>query len=81
MKNKLLVACADVEECRSARKKVADSVEGVIADLHTSISTAAPKNSDDTGDALPTAFLTTRIRMDSSKSGAPRTRSASFAAN
>eukprot|EP00171_Calliarthron_tuberculosum_P022803 IDg22803t1 len=42
LKNKLLSACEGIEECRLARQKVAPTVDGVIADLYTSISTAIP---------------------------------------
>lgn len=37
--NKLLNACEGVESCRLARQKPASTVEGIIADLYTSIST------------------------------------------
>ena len=37
--NKLLNACEGVEACRLARQKPADTIEGTIADLHTSIAT------------------------------------------
>lgn len=40
MKNKLLNAVRDVESCRLAYHKPADTVQGVISDLHASLSTA-----------------------------------------
>ena len=64
LKNKLLSACAGIDECRLARQKVASTVEGVIADLHTSISTASTSSSQDTPNDLLTAlFTTTRKRV------------------
>lgn len=67
LKNKLLSACAGVEECRLARQKVAPTIEGVIADLHSSISTstdsdAKPDNILNTN-ALLTALFTERKRF------------------
>ena len=37
MRNRLLDACDGIDECRLARQKVAPCVEGVIADLQTSL--------------------------------------------
>ena len=67
LKNKLLSACADVEECRLARQKVSPTVEGVIADLHTSIATSKsfdkPSKFGDAS-ALLTALITERKRFN-----------------
>jgi len=65
LKNKLLSACDGVEECRLARQKVAPTVEGVIADLHTSISTSASSSISNLGDtrAFLTALYTERKKM------------------
>lgn len=62
LKNKLLSACSNVEQCRLARQKVAPTVEGVIADLHTPISISTLTNSEGKLESLPTAMYTTRKR-------------------
>lgn len=43
LRNRPLDACHGTPECWLTRQKVADTVQGVIADLHTSISTYQPK--------------------------------------
>lgn len=63
MKTKLLTARADIEERRLARQKVAGTVEGYIADLHTSIATNTPKKSDNSSDARLTDLLNTRKQV------------------
>lgn len=60
MINKLLTACDGVEECRLARQKVVPTVEGVIADLHTSISTTHKKEKPSDNGLQFTTFLTER---------------------
>lgn len=66
LKNKLLTACEELEECRLARQKVSPTVEGVIADLHTSISSMSKfqKPIDSTSS---TALLTERRRFNYTK--------------
>lgn len=70
MKNKLLSACAGVDECLLARQKVAPSLNGVIADLHTSIATYPTTKSEKKPDvnALLTALFTERKRRGYQKS-------------
>lgn len=41
LKNKILNAVKDVEECKLAYYKPADSINGVIADLHSALATAS----------------------------------------
>lgn len=48
LKNRLLNACDCISEFRQARRKVVDTVEGVIADLHTAVYTCtSTKHSTD----------------------------------
>lgn len=57
LRNKLLNAVRDVESCRLAYHKPAETVQGVISDLHASI--AAMKNSDSSSPE-PSAHLVDR---------------------
>lgn len=62
LRNKLVTATPSIEECRLAQQNGAPIVEGVIADLHTSISTAPSKDAD--GKAKLAALFTNRRRFD-----------------
>lgn len=73
LKNKLLTACDGVDECRLARQKVAPTLEGVIADLHTSISTMSDiKKPPDYGSSSAAALLTERRRFSFNRKGGYR---------
>ena len=59
LRDKLLSATRGVDECRLAQQKPADTVQGVIADLHMALSTYKKES-----DIIPSANFTDRKRRD-----------------
>ena len=52
LSNKLLNAISDVEACRLAYQKPADTLQGIISDLHSSLATFYAKNINATSNAF-----------------------------
>lgn len=61
---KLLKSYTRIEECHLARQNVATTVEGVIADLYTSMATATASVTNEKAGAFLTALYTTRRRFE-----------------